>query len=68
MLPVELKETARKVLEACKDVRKFFHIFIFFNNKQLVNFPDKQYKDGCDKIYYSTKCMYDFDPSAFVFP
>lgn len=26
------------------------------------------YKDPCDRVYYSTKCMYDFNPATFVFP
>lgn len=26
------------------------------------------YKDLCDKVFYSTKCMYDFNPKEFRFP
>ncbi|XP_055321034.1 general odorant-binding protein lush-like [Sitodiplosis mosellana] len=28
----------------------------------------KNYKDPCDKSYYSTKCMYDFSPKDFLYP
>ena len=26
------------------------------------------YKDPCDRVFYSTKCMYEFSPNTFVFP
>lgn len=26
------------------------------------------YKDPCDRVFYSTKCMYEFNPEKFVFP
>lgn len=28
----------------------------------------KGYKEACDRIYYTTKCMYDFNPEKFLFP
>lgn len=28
----------------------------------------KNYKDPCDRTFYSIKCMYDFDPNKFFFP
>lgn len=49
LLPDELKENSRKVLENCKDVQNGF-------------------KDACDKVFYTTKCMYEFNPAEFIFP
>lgn len=49
LLPDEIKENSRKVLEECKDVQN-------------------GYKDSCDKVFYTTKCMYDYNPAAFMFP
>ncbi|BFF97141.1 general odorant-binding protein lush [Drosophila madeirensis] len=28
----------------------------------------KPYKDSCEKIFYTTKCMAEVDPSKFTFP
>ncbi|XP_055321035.1 general odorant-binding protein lush-like [Sitodiplosis mosellana] len=28
----------------------------------------KGYKDPCDRMYYSTKCMYEFSPNNFLYP
>ncbi|XP_014089270.1 general odorant-binding protein lush [Bactrocera oleae] len=28
----------------------------------------KAYKDSCDKVFYTTKCVRDYDPSTFKFP
>lgn len=28
----------------------------------------KGYKDGCDRVFYTTKCMYEFSPERFMFP
>ncbi|XP_052870472.1 general odorant-binding protein lush-like isoform X1 [Anopheles cruzii] len=27
-----------------------------------------QYKDSCDKTFYSTKCLAEYDPGVFLFP
>lgn len=26
------------------------------------------YKDACDRTFYTSKCMYDFNPAKFLFP
>lgn len=26
------------------------------------------YKEPCERLFYSTKCMYDFNPEKFMFP
>lgn len=49
LLPEEMRDNSRKVLEHCKDVQN-------------------AYKDSCEKVFYTTKCMYDFNPAAFMFP
>ncbi|XP_031628177.1 general odorant-binding protein 72-like [Contarinia nasturtii] len=28
----------------------------------------KGYKDPCDRMYYSTKCLYDYSPDNFLYP
>nr|QKN21085.1 odorant-binding protein [Bactrocera correcta] len=28
----------------------------------------KNYKESCDKVFYTTKCVRDFDPATFKFP
>jgi hypothetical protein len=28
----------------------------------------KNYKEACDRLFYSTKCMYEVDPAKFLFP
>nr|AYN70627.1 odorant-binding protein lush [Bactrocera minax] len=28
----------------------------------------KNYKDSCDRVFYTTKCVRDYDPSTFKFP
>lgn len=72
MLPPELKEPAIAAIMACKDVRKcatninengtrVVGIIIFF-------FSEFGYKDPCDRTFYSTKCVYDYDPGQFMFP
>lgn len=32
------------------------------------SFIEYQYKDGCDKSFYMTKCMYDYSPVDFMYP
>ncbi|KFB44228.1 odorant binding protein [Anopheles sinensis] len=27
-----------------------------------------QYKDPCDKTFYTTKCLAEYDPDSFLFP
>ena len=27
-----------------------------------------RYKEACDRTFYTTKCMYDFNPEKFMFP
>ncbi|CAO1416158.1 unnamed protein product [Diamesa tonsa] len=36
-----------------------------FENCKHIQF---NYKDLCDKVFYSTKCMYEFSPETFRFP
>lgn len=36
-----------------------------FENCKHIQF---NYKDLCDKVFYSTKCMYEFNPEEFRFP
>lgn len=51
VMPIEMKETAIRVLDACKGT---------FTNPKI--------KDSCEKVFISTKCMYDFDPASFMYP
>lgn len=65
-LPQNLRALALGALNACKDIRKqsdhsFYRTLIDFS------FSEKGYKDPCDKMYYSTKCMYDFSPKDFLY-
>lgn len=74
-LPVHLRALALGALEACKDVRTYFksNSFLFtlsFPCFSHANFylAEKAYKDACDRIFFSTKCVYEFNPEEFMFP
>lgn len=71
-LPPNLRELALGALEACKDVRKYsieqIHSFPYENFHFFIPSLEKNYKDHCDKLYYSTKCMYTFSPEHFLYP
>lgn len=28
----------------------------------------KGYKEACDRTFYSTKCLYEYNPEKFLFP
>lgn len=32
------------------------------------SFINSKTKDACERTFYSTKCMYDFDPANFLYP
>lgn len=77
-LPAQLRTLALGALDACKDVRKYFsekNVVImdlsteFHKNTSIPFFIiEKGYKDPCDKLYFATKCMYDFSPKDFLYP
>lgn len=69
VLPEQLREHATAALQHCKDVCKYsinWHPKI--NHFNLILFLALKYKDHCEKAYYSTKCMYEFNPQKFVYP
>lgn len=71
VLPIELRDNARKTWEACKSVRKYqlnFHGFSISNFLGYQFNAENEYKDSCDKAFYSSKCMYTFNPGAFLYP
>lgn len=82
MLPPEMKDGALKAWENCKGVCKshfkilFPTTYEFFNRVEIkfnaifdffLNFTAKNYKDPCDRVYYTVKCNYEFDPANFKF-
>lgn len=74
-LPTSLRELALGALETCKDICKSIEKISGIHNwsnaislQQCFFFTAKDYKDPCDKMYYSTKCMYDYSPKDFLYP
>lgn len=73
MLPPDMKEPAKEAIMACKDVRKCIEfwslefVILSIYNLSLFNI-EFNYKDPCDRTYYSTKCIFDYNPPLFMFP
>lgn len=72
VLPPELQEYALKGWETCRGVRELFFeavascVFFYFHFTYCI-IAAKQYKDPCDRIYYTVKCTYNMDPTKFTF-
>lgn len=76
ILPTELQDYALRAWDACKTVRK---CFCFLNNRIIFLFLlycllciyyvviEKDYKDPCDRAFYTFKCSYSVEPVKFTF-
>lgn len=69
LVPNDMQKDARLSFDACINVRKLgltFWKFQFCDCFFL--FSEKDYKDSCDKVFYTSKCTYEFNPAIFLFP
>lgn len=67
-LPPEIRDIALKTFEACKGVRELsIEKQQCGSDNGIFLFPEKQYKDPCDRVYYVSKCGYEFNPKGFIF-
>lgn len=70
LVPNEMQEDAKTAFDACINIRKLglYIIVNYFSNNLLFFFSEKNYKDPCDKVFYTAKCTYEFNPNVFLFP